>query len=149
MVLSMESPFDRSRVLVFTSPSADYTPIQAVQYAAANDWAVFYSLNGAFCLELSENAWFLDLLTVTDTMNSSTSYVCDPRTRTYPRLAYAFQTLQDFLAVNLQLLRKLNTPEYIPIEGWATIPKGAFPTALIAVGTKDKDSVSAILSALL
>ena len=34
-----------------------------------------------------------------DTVNSSTSYTYDPRTRTYLQPAYAAQTLQNFLTV--------------------------------------------------
>lgn len=84
-----------------------------------------------------------------DTVNSSTSYVYDPRTRTYLQPAYASQTLQNLLTVNLELLQKLKTLEDVPIEGRATIPGGAPLTDLIAVGAKDQNSAPAILSALL
>jgi len=86
---------------------------------------------------------------VIDTVNSSTSYVYDPRTRTYLQPAYASQTLQNFLTVNLGFLQKLKTLEDVPIEGRATIPEGAPLTDLIAVGAKDQNSAPAILSALL
>ena len=84
-----------------------------------------------------------------DTVNSSTSYVYDPRTRTYLQPAYASQTLQNLLTVNLELLQKLKTLKDVPIEGRATIPGGAPLTDLIAVGAKDQSSAPAILSALL
>lgn len=86
---------------------------------------------------------------MTDTVNSSTSYVYDPRTRTYLQPAYASQTLQNFLTVNLQLLQKLETPEDVQIEGRATIPKGTPLTDLIAAGAKDQNSAPGILSTLL
>lgn len=86
---------------------------------------------------------------VTDTVNSSTSYVYEARTRTYLQPTYASQTLQKFLAVNSQLLQNLKTSEDIPIEGRATVPKGAPLADLIAVGTRDQNSAPAILSTLL
>ena len=82
-------------------------------------------------------------------MNSSTSYVYDPQTRTYLQPAYASQTLQNFLTVNSRLLQNLETPEDMPIEGRATISKGAPLTDLIAAGAKDQNSAPAILSMLL
>ena len=86
---------------------------------------------------------------VTDTVNSSTSYVYEARTRTYLQPTYASQTLQKFLAVNSQLLQNLKTSEDIPIEGRATVPKGAPLADLIAVGTRDQNSAPAVLSTLL
>lgn len=82
-------------------------------------------------------------------MNSSTSYVYDPRTRTYLQPAYAAQTLQNFLSANLQLLQKLSTPEDVLIQGRATIQKGAPLTDLIAAGAKDQNAAPRILSTLM
>ena len=82
-------------------------------------------------------------------MNSSTSYVYDPRTRTYLQPAYASRTLQNFLAVNSQLLQNLKTSEDIPIEGRAAIPEGAPLTDLIALGAKDQNAAPEVLSNLL
>ena len=84
-----------------------------------------------------------------DTVNSSTSYVYESRTRTYLQPTYASQTLQKFLAANSQLLQNMNASEDIPIEGRAAIPKGAPLADLIAVGAKDQSSAPAILSTLL
>ena len=89
------------------------------------------------------------LLLVIDTVNSSTSYVYDTRSRTYHQPTYAAQTLQNFLAVNSQLLQRLKTPEDIPIEGRATIQKGTPLTELIAAGAKDQGSAPAVLSTLM
>jgi len=86
---------------------------------------------------------------VIDTVNSSTSYVYDPRTRTYIQPEYASRTLQSFLTVNSELLQKLETLDDIPIEGRATVPKGTPLTNLIAVGAKSQNSAPAILSTLL
>lgn len=127
-----------------------YTLIQAVQYAAANNWLVFYFPYGMLRHPTRlENARFLDSPLVIDTVNSSTSYVYDPRTRTYTQPVYASRTLQNFSEVNSQLLQNLETSENVPIEGRATIPKGAPLTDLIAVGAKDQNSAPAILSTLL
>jgi len=122
-----------SRVVLTGSPGCgkSYTLMQAVQYAAANNWLVFYFPH------------------VIDTVNSSTSYVYDPRTRTYLQPTYASQTLQNFLAVNSQLLQKLKTSTDVPVEGRAAIPKDTPLTDVIALGVKDQNSAPAILSALL
>jgi len=53
------------------------------------------------------------------------------------------------LAVNSQLLQNLKTLEDVPIEGRATVPKGAPLADLIAVGAKDQNSAPAILSTVL
>ena len=82
-------------------------------------------------------------------MNSSTSYVYEPRSRTYLQTTYASQTLQKFSAVNSQLLQNLKTLEDIPIEARATVPKGTPLVDLIAAGAKDQNSAPAILSTLL
>lgn len=82
-------------------------------------------------------------------MNSSTSYVYDPRTRTYLQPAYASRTLQNILAANRRLLQQLKTPEDISIEGRATIPKGTPFTDLITIGAKDQGSAPVLLSTLL
>jgi len=91
----------------------------------------------------------LDFPLTIDIVNSSTSYVYDPRTWTYLQPAYASKTLHNFLTVNSLSLQGLETPEDVPIEGRATIPKGTNLTALINVGVKDQNSMPAILSALL
>ena len=84
-----------------------------------------------------------------DTVNSSTPYAYDPRTRTYLQPAYASRTLQNFSLVNSPLLQNLKTLEDIPIDGRVTIPKGTPLVDLIAVGTKDQTSAPAILYTLL
>jgi len=84
-----------------------------------------------------------------DAVNSSTSYVYEPRTRTYLQPTYASQTLQKFSAVNSHLLQNLKTLEDIPIEGRATFPKDTPLADLIAAGAKDQNSAPAILSTLL
>lgn len=84
-----------------------------------------------------------------DTVNSSTSYAYDPRTRTYVQPAYAAQTLQNFLTANSRLLEKLRTPEVVHIEGRATIERGAPVTDLIAVGVKDQNAAPTVLSTLM
>lgn len=86
---------------------------------------------------------------MTDTVNSSTSYVYEPRTRTYLQPTYASQTLQKFSAANSPLIQNLKTPGDVLVEGRATIPQGAPLADLIAVGAKDQGSAPAILSALL
>lgn len=96
-----------------------------------------------------KNARFLDLMLAIETVNSSTSYVYDPRTRTYLQPVSASSTLQKFLAVNSPLLQKLRIPENFPIEGRDTITQGAPLTDLIAVGVKDQSSAPAILSTLM
>ena len=82
-------------------------------------------------------------------MNSSTSYVYDPRSRTYLQPGYASQTLQNFLAANSQLLQKLKASEDIHIEGRAVVLKGAPLTDLIAVGAKEQNLAPVALSTLL
>lgn len=84
-----------------------------------------------------------------DTVNSSTSYVYEPRTRTYLQPTYASQTLQNFATVNSKLLRDLKTSKEVPIGGRAAIPEGTPVADLIAVGVKDQNCAPAILSALL
>lgn len=123
----------RSRFVLTGSSGCgkSYTLVQAVQYAAATNWLVFYFPH------------------VIDTVNSSTAYSYDPRTRTYLQPAYSAQALQNFLTVNSQLLRDLKTPEDISIEGRATIQKGAPLAELIALGAKDQSSAPTILSALM
>jgi hypothetical protein len=96
-----------------------------------------------------KNARYLDLSLAIETVNSSTSYVYDPRTRTYLQPVSASSTLQKFSAVNSLLLQKLTIPENFPIEGRDTIQKGAPLTDLIAVGVKDQSSAPAILSTLM
>ena len=85
-----------------------------------------------------------------DTVNSSTSYVYDPRTRTYLQPTYASRTLQNILVANRRLLQQLKTSEDISIEGRASaIPKDTPFTDLIAIGAKDQSSAPAVLSTLL
>ncbi|KAF9785172.1 mitochondrial ribosomal death-associated protein 3-domain-containing protein [Thelephora terrestris] len=108
-----------------------YTLLQAVQYAAASNWLVFY------------------FPYVIDTVNSSTSYTYDPRTKTYLQPAYAAQTLQNFLTANSRLLQELKTPGDVPIDGRAPIQGGTPLTELITIGAKDPSSAPAILSALM
>ncbi|KAF9650118.1 hypothetical protein BDM02DRAFT_3155015 [Thelephora ganbajun] len=129
---SKKSSFHSRMVLTGSSGCGkSYTLIQGVEYAAANNWLVFY------------------FPYVINTVNSSTSYIYDPRTRTYLQPAYASQTLQNFVTVNSQLIQKLKVSDDVPIEGRATIPKGAPLADLIAVGAKDQNSAPVVLSALL
>jgi len=102
-----------------------------------------------FVVQLAWKPLILRFPPVTDTVNSSTSYLYEPRTRTYLQPTYASQTLQKFSAVNSQLLQSLKTLEDTPIEGRATIPKGTPLTDLITAGTRDQNSAPATLSALL
>jgi len=108
-----------------------YTLLQAVQYAAAAGWLVFYFPHAV------------------DIVNSSTSYTYDSRTRTYLQPAYAARTLQNFLTVNSQSLEKLRIPEDVPLEGRAVIQEGTPVADLIAVGVKDQNAAPTILCTLM
>jgi len=119
--------------MVLTGPSGcgkSVTLIQAVQYAAANNWLVFYFPRGI------------------DTVNSSTSYVYDARTQIYIQPDYALQTLKRFLTVNSSRLRTLITQEDIFLDKRPSLPKGTPLTELIASAMKDQSTAPAILSAL-
>lgn len=124
------------------------TLIQAVQYASSNNWLVFYFPRGSEHPSYSHLILCLNSSAI-NTVNSTTAYVYDARTRTYLQPTYAYQTLQRFLTVNSNRLRTLVTQEEISIDKKPSVPKGTPLPELIAMGMKDRPIAPAILSALL
>jgi small subunit ribosomal protein S29 len=90
-----------------------------------------------------------DVSPAVNTVNSTTSYVYDARTRTYLQTSYAYQTLHRFLTVNSAQLKGLTTSEDIAVEKKPVVPKGTPLADLIALGMKDQSVAPTVLSAVL
>jgi len=122
-----------TRIVLTGKPGSgkSFTLVQAVQYASSNNWIVFYFPRAI------------------NTVNSTTAYVYDARTRTYVQSTYAYQTLHRFLTVNSAQLKELTTSTDITVEKKPMIPKGTPLTELITLGVKDQTVAPTVLSTVL
>ncbi|KAH9947031.1 mitochondrial ribosomal death-associated protein 3-domain-containing protein [Amylocystis lapponica] len=105
--------------------------LQAAEYCIANEWIVLY------------------IPRAIEFVNSSTTYVYDPRTRTYVQPDASYQILRRFMSVNSELLQSLTTQGVFHMEDGESLPAGLPLADFIEVGIEDRSLAPAILSALM
>ncbi|KAI0761832.1 mitochondrial ribosomal death-associated protein 3-domain-containing protein [Trametes elegans] len=120
-----------NRVVLTGKPGCgkSYLMVQAVQYCSQKGWLSLY-IPRAISL-----------------VNSSTSYVYDPRTQTYGQPAYAQQLLKRFVDVNGSLIRHLTLRSSYPFDE-RPVNSGEPLLNLINVGLEYQHQASTALSAL-
>ncbi|CAL1715369.1 unnamed protein product [Somion occarium] len=105
--------------------------LQAAEYCAGRGWIVMY------------------VPRVHHTVDSSTAYIYDSRTRTYLQPRFSWQVLRRFLDVNTTLLQDLKTTKEFPVERKAPVQAGSPLTDLINVGLQDGSLAPSVLSSLM
>jgi small subunit ribosomal protein S29 len=82
-------------------------------------------------------------------VDSSSTYVYDPRTRLYAQPTYAMQTLRRFLSVNKTILSQLKTTHEISFERRAAIAAGTGLVDVIDLAIRDSSLAPTIAEAVL
>ncbi|KAI0825732.1 mitochondrial ribosomal death-associated protein 3-domain-containing protein [Irpex lacteus] len=82
-------------------------------------------------------------------VDSSTSYVYDPRTRTYLQPEFSTELLKRFRDVNHQAFEELLTSEDIIVSSRRMVPKGTTLAELVRTGTRQEVDAPVVLSALI
>lgn len=83
------------------------------------------------------------------TVDSSTTYTYDSRTRTYLQPKFSWQILHRFLDVNNALLQELKTTKEFPVERKEPLTAGSTLVDLINVGLQEGSLAPSVLSTLM
>ncbi|KAI0698355.1 mitochondrial ribosomal death-associated protein 3-domain-containing protein [Cytidiella melzeri] len=82
-------------------------------------------------------------------IDSSSSYVYDPRTRTYLQPEFSSEILRRFRDVNSQFFDELQTNEDILLSGRRTVPKNSTFSEVLRAGLRQEADAPVVLPALI